>query len=172
MYILLIWDRILKDGVLEHWPEYQFLSIACSISFKSDSSYQSTKKLCLCLNLSKRGKRYCSFPKYGDRVKKKEEKTFSWATFVKKQSKNRAFHTHKQSKTVILYQDHTNFYVYNRPNNKSNDMWKKLSPMLDSSKKMTVLLAFSCFPTYTDSLLLPGFPLSVSQRLARTLLIR
>ena len=36
---------------------------------------------------------------------------------------------------------------------------KKLSPMLDSSKKMTVLLAFSCFPTYTDSLLLPGFPL-------------
>ena len=26
-------------------------------------------------------------------------------------------------------------------------------------KKMKVLLAFSCFPTYTDSVLLPGFPL-------------
>ena len=58
-----------------------------------------------------------------------------------------------------FYQDHANFYVYKRPNNKSNDMQKKISPMLDSSKKMKVLLAFSCFPTYTDSVLLPGFPL-------------
>ena len=66
----------------------------------------------------------------------------------------------------LLYQDHTNFYVYHRPNEKTNDMWKKLSLMLDSSqKKIKVLLAISWFPTYTDSLLLPGVSLLHSKYL-------
>ena len=34
----------------------------------------------------------------------------------------------------ILYPYHTNFYVYHRPNNQPNDMWKHLSLMSDSSK--------------------------------------
>ena len=59
----------------------------------------------------------------------------------------------------ILYQYHTNFYVYHRPNKQPNDMWKKISLMLDSSQKMKVLLAFSCYSTYSDSVFLPGFPL-------------
>ena len=58
-----------------------------------------------------------------------------------------------------LYQDCTNFYVYHRPYNKPNDMCNKLSLMLDSFKKIKVLLAFSCFPKYSDSVRLPGFPL-------------
>ena len=45
----------------------------------------------------------------------------------------------------ILYQDHASFYAYNRPNNKSNNMWKKWSPMLDSSKKNDSSLSFSMF---------------------------
>ena len=43
--------------------------------------------------------------------------------------------------------------------NQPNDMWKHLSLMLDSPKKIIVLLALSYFPTYSDLVLLPGFPL-------------
>ena len=59
----------------------------------------------------------------------------------------------------LLYQDHTNFYVYHRLNNKPNDMWKNYILCWIAPKKIKVLLAFSWFPTYTDSVLLPGFPL-------------
>ena len=52
----------------------------------------------------------------------------------------------------IVYQYHTNFYVYHRPNNQPNECERKKNYLLfwTVPKKIKVLLAFSCFPTYSD----------------------
>ena len=45
----------------------------------------------------------------------------------------------------ILYRYHTIFYVYHRPKNRPNGMWKNLSLMLDSSKKNDGSISFFIF---------------------------
>ena len=45
----------------------------------------------------------------------------------------------------IVYQYHTSFYVYHRPKNRPNGMWKKISLLLDSSKKNDGSISFFIF---------------------------
>ena len=61
----------------------------------------------------------------------------------------------------ILYSYNTNLYVYHRPNNQPNDMWKHLSLMIDCSKNNDGYISFfkKYFSTHRDLALLPDFPL-------------